>query len=113
MHEMALAEGLIDLVEEEGRKAQARRVTVVRLSLGALGHVEPEAIRFCFDAVSRGTLAEGATLAIDIVPGAGWCLDCARTVPLSERFGACPDCGQHHVQMTAGDELRLSELEVE
>jgi hydrogenase nickel incorporation protein HypA/HybF len=113
MHEMALAEGLIELVEEEARKAHATRVTVVRLSLGALGHAEPEAIRFCFDAISRGTLAEGAALAIDIVPGAGWCLDCARTVPLTERFGACPDCGQYHVQMTAGDELRLSELEVE
>jgi hydrogenase nickel incorporation protein HypA/HybF len=113
MHEMALAESLVELVEEEARRAEARRVKVVRLALGAIGHVEPEAIRFCFDAVSRGTMAEGATLAIDLVPGAGWCLDCGKTVPLAERFGACPDCGLHHVQMTQGDDLRLSELEVE
>jgi hydrogenase nickel incorporation protein HypA/HybF len=113
MHEMALSEGLIELVEEEARRASARKVTVVRLALGALSHVEADAIRFCFDAVSRGTLAEGAALAIDIVPGAGWCMDCARQVAIAERFGACPECGQHHVQMTAGDEMRLSELEVE
>lgn len=68
---------------------------------------------FCFDAVSRGTIAEGARLVIERTPGAGWCLDCGKTVPLKERFGACPDCGQHHVQMTSGDELRVRELEVE
>lgn len=113
MHEMSLAEGLIELVEEEARKAGAGRVKVVRLALGALGHVEAEAMRFCFDAVSRGTSAEGAELDIVTVPGAGWCLDCGKTVPLTERFGACPECGQYHVQMTAGDDLRLAELEVE
>ena len=113
MHEMSLAEGLIELVEEEARKAQATRVKVVRLALGALGHVEAEAMRFCFDAVSRGTMAEGAELDIVTIPGEGWCLDCGKTVPLQERFGACPECGQYHVQMTAGDDLRLAELEVE
>lgn len=113
MHEMSLAEGLIELVEEEARKAGSKRVKVVRLALGALGHVEAEAMRFCFEAVSCGTVAEGAALEIVTVPGAGWCLDCGKTVPLSQRFGACPECGQYHVQMTAGDDLRLAELEVE
>jgi hydrogenase nickel incorporation protein HypA/HybF len=113
MHEMALCEGLVDLVEEEARKAGATRVRTVVLEVGALGHVAPEAMAFCFDAVSRGTLAEGARLAIERTPGAGWCLDCEAVVPLSERFGACPTCGHHRVQMTAGDELRLRELEVD
>jgi hydrogenase nickel incorporation protein HypA/HybF len=34
-------------------------------------------------------------------------------VALNERFGACPECGQYHVQMVAGDEMRVKELEVE
>jgi hydrogenase nickel incorporation protein HypA/HybF len=113
MHEMSLAEGLVELVEEEARKAGAGRVMVVRLALRALGHVEADAMRFCFDAVSRGTLAEGAKLDIVIVPGEGWCLDCGKSVRLTERMGACPECGQYHVQMTAGADLRLVELEVE
>lgn len=113
MHEMALTESLVSLVEDAARREGFCRATAVVIELGALGHVEPEAMRFCFDAISRGTLAEGARLDIVAVPGAGWCLDCAKTVPLAERFGACPDCGRHHVQMTAGDELRLRELEVE
>ena len=113
MHEMSLCEGVIELVEEEARKGGFAKVRTVVLELGALGSVEPDAMEFCFDAVSRGTVADGARLVIETVPGAGWCLDCAKTVPIEERFGACPECGQYHVQMTAGAELRVKELEVE
>lgn len=112
MHEMALTESIVEIVTEAARKEGFDRVRVVRLEVGALAHVEPEALRFCFDAVSRGTVAEGATLDIMRVTGEGWCLDCGKTVPLEERFGPCPECGQSHVQMTSGDELRVAELEV-
>ena len=113
MHEMSLMESVLEIVEEEARKAGARRVKAVRLDIGELSHVEPEAMRFCFDAVVAGTIAAEAVLEIVRVPGEGWCLDCAKTVPLSERFGACPECGGHMVQMTAGDDMRVAELEVE
>jgi hydrogenase nickel incorporation protein HypA/HybF len=113
MHEMALCEGVVGLIEDEARKHSFSRVKSIVLEIGVLGHVAPEAMVFCFDAVSRGTVAEGAELVIERPGGAGWCLDCGKTVPLQERFGACPECGQHHVQMTSGDELRVRELEVE
>jgi hydrogenase nickel incorporation protein HypA/HybF len=113
MHEMALCEGVVGLVEDAARKHAFTRVRSIILEIGVLGHVAPEAMLFCFEAVSHGTIAEGATLVIERTPGAGWCLDCGKTVALQERFGACPDCGRHHVQMTSGDELRVRELEVE
>jgi len=98
---------------EEAKKQSARKVTRVFLDIGALSPVDPEALRFCFDAVTAGTLAEGAGLEIDRVPGAGWCVDCSKTVPLTERFGACPECGHYRVQMTAGDDLRIREMEID
>lgn len=113
MHEMALCQGIVGLVEDEAARQSFGRVKAIVLEVGVLGHVEPDALLFCFDAVSRETRAEGARLVIERIPGAGWCLDCERTVPLAERFGACPSCGRHRVQMTAGDELRVRELEVE
>lgn len=113
MHEMSLMESVLEIVEDEARRAGATSVKAVRLDIGELSHVEPEALRFCFEAVVDGTIAAGAVLEIVRVPGAGWCLDCAETVPLTERYGACPKCGNHHVQMTAGDDMRVAELEVE
>ena len=113
MHEMSLTEGVVEIVREEARKQGFSRVKTVWLEIGALSAVDPSAMEFCFDAATRGTLAEGARLEIICTPGQGWCLDCEKTVKLEERFGACPECGRSHVQMTGGDEMRVRELEVE
>ena len=112
MHEMALTQSVVEIACEEARKAGASRVTRIALDIGALSAVVPEAMRFCFEACAAGTLAAGAALDIADVEGAGWCLDCGKTVALQERFGPCPDCGGYHVQMTAGDEMKIRELEV-
>ena len=113
MHEMALTESIVEIAVEAARRENAGRVRTIFVDVGALSHVEPEALSFCFDAVSAGTIAEGATLEIARVPGAGWCMDCAKTVSLDERFGPCPTCGGFHVEMTAGDEMRVRSIEVE
>jgi hydrogenase nickel incorporation protein HypA/HybF len=94
MHEVSLIESVVALVEDEQRKQDFSRVRLIRLRVGALGHAEPDALRFCFDAVTRGTIADGARLEIEMVPGEGKCFDCGRVVQ-------------------TGDELRLAELEVE
>lgn len=113
MHEMALTESILELIEDEARKQAFTKVKLVRLEVGELSHASVDALQFCFDAVTRDSIAQGARLEIISLPGQGWCLECSKTVSLSERFGACPECGNYHVQMTAGDELRLHELEVE
>jgi len=113
MHEMALAQGIVDLIADEARKQSFALVKTVRLEIGALAHVEPEALRFCFDAVARGTLAEGAGLDILSAPGEAWCFDCSAPVAVYERFGACPACGGFRLQVTTGGEMQVKELEVE
>ena len=63
MHEMSLAEGMIQLIEEQSRQQDFSKVTLVHLDIGKLSNVEVEAMKFCFDAVVAGSLAEGARLA--------------------------------------------------
>ena len=71
MHEMSLAEGVLQLVEDTARREAASRVKTVVLEIGQMSSVEPEALRFCFESVTRGSIAQGATLEIVCVPGAG------------------------------------------
>ncbi|MCI4677453.1 hydrogenase maturation nickel metallochaperone HypA [Rhodoblastus acidophilus] len=113
MHEMSLTESVVEILCEEAHRQGFSRVRTVWLEIGELSGVEPDAMEFCFDVVTRGTLAEGARLEIVRTAGQGWCLACEKDVALAERFGACPECGGHKVQMTAGDEMRVKELEVE
>lgn len=112
MHEMSLAEGVLQLIEAAARQDRFKRVTAVWLEIGQLSSVEPEAMAFCFAAVTRGTVADGARLEIITLPGQGWCAACARTVPMTEVFGECPLCGGFPLRVTAGTEMRVKELEV-
>ena len=113
MHEMSLAENVLQIVEETARAQHAVRVRNVVLEIGALAAVEPDAMRFCFDAVTRGTIAEGAQLEIVETPGQGWCLDCGKSVQLAERYGLCPECAGTHLEITGGTEMRVKEIVVE
>lgn len=113
MHEVSLCEGVVGLIEDEAARQRFRRVKSIVLEIGELSHVEGQAMEFCFDAVSHGTVAEGARLDIVTVAGVGWCPDCQASLPMIERYGACPRCGGSRLRITAGDELRVLEMEVE
>ncbi|MBI1209158.1 MAG: hydrogenase maturation nickel metallochaperone HypA [Azospirillum sp.] len=113
MHELSLAQGIIDVIREQAATQSFARVRRVRLQIGALSHVEPESIAFCFDAACRDTVAEGARLEIERPPGQAYCLACAATVTIAARPDPCPRCGGHQLMVVGGDELRVLELEVD
>lgn len=113
MHEMSLCEGVLQVLEDEAKRQHFSKVKTVWLEIGAMSGVEVEAMRFCFDAVIRHTLADDAKLEIIKIPGEAWCLQCAQTVTVQQRFDACPHCGSYQLQVTQGDEMRIKELEVE
>ena len=113
MHEMSLAEGVLQLVEETAMREKAQRVKLVVLEIGRLSSVEPEAMRFCFEAVTSGGIAQGAALEIVVVPGEGWCMACGETVPMEVPYAACPRCGGYQLRPTGGTAMRVREIEIE
>ncbi len=112
MHEMALAESVVQIVESQATAAGAEKVLAVRLEIGALSHVEPGALAFCFDAVTARGIAAGAKLEIDHVPGKGWCHDCMAEVDIARLGDPCPACGGYTIQVSGGRELRVKDIEI-
>jgi hydrogenase nickel incorporation protein HypA/HybF len=113
MHEMSLTEGVLQILQDNAKSKGFERVKTVWLEIGALSGVEIESMRFCFDAVMQGTLADGAKLEIIHTPGEAWCMPCGKSVTVSERFEPCPECGSFQLQITGGDQMQVKELEVE
>lgn len=113
MHEMSLCESVLQILELQAQSQKFSRVTTVRMEIGAFACVEPEAMRFSFESVTRGTLAEHAQLEIVQTRGNAWCLSCERLIPVRQRFSVCPACNNDLLAPTGGDELRIKELEVE
>ncbi|MFZ5559030.1 MAG: hydrogenase maturation nickel metallochaperone HypA [Pseudomonadota bacterium] len=110
MHELSITRSVVAIVAEQ---AAGQRVTRVRLEIGRLTAILPEAIRFCFDVCVQGTLVEGAILEIDEIPGRGSCGACGRLIELAAPLGRCPACGAAALQLVAGEEMKIKEMEVE
>ena len=109
MHELSITQSMVELCEQN---AGGRRVLSVTMEIGELSGMVPEAVEFCFDACTRDTLLEGAHLIIDLIPGRGRC-NCGVESPLNTYYDPCPACGGFGLTVTAGEELRVRELEVE
>lgn len=112
MHELSICENLVSVIEAQAKVQHFARVKTVRLEIGRLAGIELDALRFSFEIVTKGGVAEDATLEVIDVPVLGWCSSCAHTVSVGERFDPCPECGSFQVQITSGEELRIKELEV-
>jgi hydrogenase nickel incorporation protein HypA/HybF len=112
MHELSLAESMIQIIEDAAVAQKFERVRVIWIEVGSMAGVEAEALRFCFDAVARDTVAQGSRLEIVDVPGSGTCLDCGSNHPVANLFDACPACGSFAVQVSGGTGMRVKELDV-
>lgn len=108
MHELAITQSVVDAVLA---KTGDRLVTTVRVKVGRLAGVVPDAMRFCFDLVTAGTTLEGAELEIDQPPGEAHCRACGDDFRLTDLILLCP-CGSADVQVTTGRELLVSSVEV-
>lgn len=113
MHEMALAESVLGLIEDARRRQGFARVRAVRLEIGALAGVEVEALRSCLAIVFERSVARAARIECAIAPGSGYCLDCGRTVAMDALYAACPCCAGPHVEATHGMQMRVRDLMVE
>lgn len=108
MHEMALTQSVVDAVCEH---AAGRRVHSVKVEVGALCAVVPDAMEFCFGLATEGTVADGAQLDLDVRPGAAHCRSCETNFELADPILLCV-CGSSDVEVLAGRDLKILSMEV-
>jgi hydrogenase nickel incorporation protein HypA/HybF len=113
MHEMSIAQSILDIVLQESQTHQVKQVLSVSLKLGELSAVEPESLRFCFELLIQGTLAEGARLDIEQVPITCRCRDCGSDFTVRELIFNCPKCKGSTVEMLTGRELSIDSFDAE
>jgi hydrogenase nickel incorporation protein HypA/HybF len=107
MHELGIAQNVVELVADHAQ----RKVTRVVLEIGRLSAILPDSIRFCFDVCAEGTVVAGAALEIIEIPGRARCQSCGQELLLDKPFGQCA-CGSSDLDWLSGDELRVREYEV-
>jgi len=108
MHELGMCSSIIEAVE---RRAGDRAVARVRIRVGRLHHVHPEAFDQSFSVAAMGTVAEDAAAELVLLPVRARCGSCGATWDGEEMPLACPECGGVEVELLGGDELVLETIE--
>ena len=113
MHEMGIANSVLDAIREETLRFPNGHIYKVGVRIGELAGVDPDAMSFCFEALVRGTELEPLALEIEYCPRRYQCEACGRSYAASTDDPACPECGRMESKFLGGDELEIAFLEVE
>ena len=113
MHEIGIAESIVQIAEANARGHHAQAVRVIGLRLGTFTTIVPEALQFAFEVCRQGTLSENARLVIESVPMVTHCVVCAMsTQPVKGVCLICERCG-FPLEILAGEELQIDYIEVD
>jgi hydrogenase nickel incorporation protein HypA/HybF len=112
VHELSLAEGILQIVEGAAVSERFARVATLRLEAGRLAGVDVGALRFALETLAPGTALEGVELEIEQPEGRATCIECAEHVVITARGDACPSCGGYGLHVTGGTELRVIRMTV-
>ena len=113
MHEVSIAQGLLEIAIDNCLKGGYERIDSVRVKIGKASGVMPDSLLFAFEALKVGTIAEKAVLVIDEVPVSGFCNECKNEFSVDEAYAVtCPKCGGMKLRIDTGRELHIDEMEV-
>lgn len=113
MHELSIAQNLIELAEDAARPAGATQITRVHVQIGRLAGVVKESLLFCFDVATEGTLLAGAELVVEELPVVVYCPTCDQEQTLAQGVRLrCPVCGTSTPRLVQGRELLLRSVEM-
>jgi len=113
MHELSIANSLVDVATEHAEDAGAEKIRSITLRIGALSCVHNSALEFSFELITKDTLLEGAELKIIDVPVTIFCTVCDGEVELPgfQRF-RCPVCDTPSADIRQGKELEIESIEI-
>lgn len=113
MHELTLCHQTHELIMHEAKLQKAKSVTEVWIEIGALSCIEPEAMRFCFDLVCQGSIAEGCQLHLEQKSATAWCSSCQKVILVKNAFIAvCSQCNSPLSNVDADDKVWVKKIQI-
>ncbi|HLE11159.1 MAG: hydrogenase maturation nickel metallochaperone HypA [Bdellovibrionales bacterium RIFOXYD12_FULL_39_22] len=113
MHELALAQSLIETVNDLAIREHFKKVISLTISVGKLSGVDSDSLSFCLNEVVKNSILEQAKLYFEDVPIKIRCTSCKKESILDEFLLDCPNCHSLEVSVISGREFYIKDLEVE
>jgi hydrogenase nickel incorporation protein HypA/HybF len=113
MHELGIANSVLDAVRTEMRRYPGSYPCKVGVRIGEMAAIDKESLRFCFEAIVQDTDLKSLQLAIEVYPRRHRCGPCGHEFIVRDYDSRCPQCASLETKCISGDELELAYLEVE
>lgn len=113
MHELGIMTGVMESVEQAAKNVNADKVLKISLQVGVMTEAIEDALRFAFEALSEGTMCEGAELEVNMVQPVSICLECGKEYEHDRFHMVCPECGSAFTQLIQGKEMKIESIEVD
>jgi len=113
MHELSIAQSIVEIVQANLPVADAMSVKSVKIRIGQLSGVVPDSLEFCFTAITQETPLQGAALDIERVPFVLKCRSCGISFESEAGIVLCPTCGGSDTEVLSGTELQVVEIELD
>ena len=114
MHELPVTQGILSVALETAEQHGGHRITAINLVIGDLASIVDDSVQFYFDALSEGTLAEGAKLTFKRETANALCLECGHTYTVTPPLDPfCPQCDSAFLQISGGKAFYIDSIEVD
>ena len=113
MHEIGVAQSILEIAIDTALKNGSKKINNIAVRIGKMSAIDEASLRFAFDAVKAGTMANDATFEYNEVPLTGRCEDCGNVSELDGYFVLCPVCNSGRVKLLTGNELEIAYIDVD
>ena len=113
MHEMSIVASIVDIAEDEARKANAKKITELELDIGTVSGIELEALNFAFLALKPKTMLKDAEIKINIIQAKSICIDCKHEFETENVYTLCPECDSFKTNILQGKEMKVKSILVD
>ena len=110
MHEVSVAESLIETITKEAKKINATPTAAV-ISCGQLNPINDDVMQFAFEVATKDTLCDGMTISVKHMPWGGLCRDCKHEFEFDIYSPKCPKCNSDKFDLKEDAPLLLEEIE--
>jgi hydrogenase nickel incorporation protein HypA/HybF len=113
MHELSIAESILNIARSEMEKANASAIQELELEIGKLSGVEYSSLEFALQVITEGSIFTDTKIVIHKPEGEAQCNECKIVFSLESFIGQCPKCNSYHFNIISGKELRVKSIVID
>ena len=112
MHELSLAQNIIEIVEQAVPAEERANIESVRIKVGELSNITVDSLLFSLEVITSGTPLGNAKFPVEYIPLKVICKDCNKEFNNQFTIIVCPLCNGKNTEVLSGTELMISEIEI-